>query len=49
MLKRLVSQGNKLKDEPIAALAMCHGHAGGDEMIVMHHIAEEMIRALIAT
>ena len=42
MLKWLVSHGRELKDTPIEALTMCH--AGQDEMILMQHIAEEIIR-----
>ena len=42
MLQRLVCQGNKLKDEPLEALAMCH--AGRDEMISIQLSAAEIIR-----
>jgi hypothetical protein len=42
VLRRLVSQGSKLKDEHIDALAMCH--AGRDEMIRMQRAAADIIR-----
>ncbi len=42
VLKRLVSQGNKLKANHIEALVTCH--AGRDEMIPLQRIAAEIIR-----